>query len=163
MNWKDLYESGEVNGNTVFYVDENCTMLFTGKVEDYFNGKLSWECDIVNGLREGVEKEYYDNTGELSAVTEMKNNRAYGLHIEYYKSGKISSISTIIGEVFIDIYSYDEDGKLKRVTNISRENAIGINYKAIEDKIPALREEYDLEKISEEILSGKGVSEFLRK
>lgn len=149
MNWKDLYEAGEVNGDTVFYVDESCTVPFTGHVEEYFKDKLSWECDIVNGLREGISKEYYDFTGELSVVTEMKNNQAYGLCIGYYKNGRIRSISTIIGEVIIDTCLYDEAGKLKSKQIMRRENAIGINYTILEKKIAALRAVYDLDKINE--------------
>lgn len=154
MNWQNLYEYGDVNGDSVFYTDKDHTIPFTGKMEYYFQGKLSEECDIVNGLREGWKREYYDLTGELMSATEMKNNRAYGLHVEYYKSGKISSVSTIIKEVFIDSYDYDENGNLVSKSVLSKENAIGINYKYLEDKIPALRALYDLEKISADMISG---------
>lgn len=154
MNWQDLYEYGEVNGDRVFYTDKEHTTPFTGKMEYYFQEKLSEECDIVNGLREGWRREYYDGTGLLMSETQMKNNRAYGLHIEYYESGKVSSVSTIIGEVFIDSYDYDEYGNLVSKSVLSKENAIGINYKYLEDKIPDLRALYDLEKISAEIIAG---------
>lgn len=158
MNEKNLYQKGEVNGDTVYYIDEECRMPFTGHVEYYFKDKLSWECDIVNGLREGLEKGYYDFTGELERIGEIQNNRAYGLSIEFYKSGRVRAIYTIIAEVIIDIYNYNEDGELESKEIMSKENAMGINYRAIEDRIPALRELYDLEQINEDIKSFEGTA-----
>lgn len=152
MNCNDLYQGKEINNNSTFYIDENCTIPYTGHVEDYFNGKLSWECDIVNGIQDGIEKVYYDFTGELERINEIKNNRGYGLCIEYYKNGKISSISILIYDVNVDSYFYDEAGKLEEVNIMDKDNAIGINYSFIEDKIAELRKKYDLKKLNEEIL-----------
>ena len=156
MNLKDLYEGEEINGASAIYMDENCTVPYTGHVEDYFQGKISWECDIVNGLKEGIEKNYYDFTGELESVNEMKDNSGNGLSVEYYKNGKIKSISTVINDLNIDSYLYDEDGNLVQVSLMKENGSIGINYAYIKDKLPDLREKYDLEKMNREILeSGK--------
>lgn len=152
MNSKDLFEGEELHGEPVLYVDENCTIPYTGHIEEYFNGKISWECDIVNGLQNGIEKTYYDNTGELERVNEIKDNMGSGLCVEYYKNGKISSISILIGNVNVDYYSYNEEGKLRKVYVMDDKNEIGIDWISIKDKIPAYRKKYNLEKINEKIL-----------
>ena len=60
MNCEDLYEGEDINGESTFYVDKNCTIQYTGHVKDYFRSNLSWECDIVEGLQDGIEKQYYE-------------------------------------------------------------------------------------------------------
>ena len=62
MDTKDLYEKEDANGESVYYTDEDCTMPYTGHVEEYFKGKLSWESDIIDGVGDGIEKSYYDVT-----------------------------------------------------------------------------------------------------
>lgn len=152
MKFEDLYEGEEVNGTTKLYVDESCIVPYTGHVEEYFDGKLSWECDIVDGLQDGIEKIYYDFTGELERINEVHNNMGYGLCIEYYKSGKISSISILVHNLNVDSYSYNENGKLEKVRIMNENNAVGINYSFIKDKMQILRKRYSLEKLNEEIL-----------
>ena len=154
MNYNDLYtkEDVKVYDGYIFYLDENCTIPYTGHVEDYFKGKLSWECDIVDGVRNGIEKTYYGFTGELECINEVKDNMGNGLAMEFYKNGKVMSISTTIDNLIIDSYSYSEDGKLAKVDIWGMENSIGINYSRVKEKIPVLRKRYDLEKLNEEIL-----------
>lgn len=158
MNIENLYEGEEVNGEATFYVDKNCTVPYTGHIEYYFNNKLSWECDIVNGLMNGIEKEYYDNTGELERIGQVKNNMGYGLCVEYYKNGKVSSISLVYNTVNFDSYSYDEQGVLQEIYIMNENNSFGISYSLIKDKIFELREKYSLEKLNEEILNNKNFS-----
>ncbi|MBD5090149.1 MAG: suppressor of fused domain protein [Clostridiales bacterium] len=119
------------------------------KFEDYLEEQ---ECDIVNGLQNGIEKLYYDNTGELERVNEVKDNMGAGLCVEYYKNSKISSISILIDNLNVDAYCYNEEGKLEKVFIMDEDNAIGIDYVSIKDKIPAYRQKYNLEKMNEEIL-----------
>lgn len=157
MNIENLYEGEEVNGEVTFYIDENHTIPYTGHIEYYFKGKLSWECDIVDGLQNGIEKEYYDITGELERVGEVKDNIGYGLSIEYYKNGKIRSISLVFHTVNFDSYSYDEKGMLKEVYIMNEDNSFGINYSAIKDKIFELREKYNLDKLNKEVLNNKNI------
>ena len=35
MNCEDLYEGEDINGESTFYVDKNCTIQYTGHVKDY--------------------------------------------------------------------------------------------------------------------------------
>ena len=75
-----------------------------------------------------------------------------GLAMEFYKSGKVMSISTTIDNLIIDSYSYSEEGELEEVSIWGKDNSIGINYSRVKEKIPELRKRYDLEKLNEEIL-----------
>lgn len=103
-------------------------------------------------MQNGIEKLYYDNTGELERVNEVKDNMGAGLCVEYYKNSKISSISIRIDNLNVDAYRYNEEGKLEKVFIMDEDNAIGIDYVSIKDKIPAYRQKYNLEKMNEEIL-----------
>ena len=38
------------------YTDADCTMPYTGHVEEYFRGKLSWESDVADGIGDGFRK-----------------------------------------------------------------------------------------------------------
>ncbi len=106
MNCNDLYEGKYKNGNPTYYVDKGCTIPFTGHLEEYFKGKLSRECDIVNGIMEGIEKIYYDFEGCLEMYHEVNENRNNGLSIEYYRNGQIMNIATAIDEYyrFLQLY-----------------------------------------------------------
>lgn len=116
MNCNDLYEGKYKNGNPTYYVDKGCTIPFTGHLEEYFKGKLSRECDIVNGIMEGIEKIYYDFENCLEMYREVNENRNNGLSIEYYKNGQIMNIATAIDEYYIiDFYSYTEQGKQQEI------------------------------------------------
>lgn len=155
MNCEDLYEKCDINGESVYFTDQECKMLYTGHVEYYFNGILCWEADIVNGIMEGLEKVYNNETGELESVNEKKYNMSNGLSIEYYKNGKIKSISTNINNCLIDFYDYDENGNISATSFLDEKD---IHYCLVKNKIPELREKYNLEKLNKEILKhGKSI------
>lgn len=59
LNTKDLYEKDDYD-HSIYYTDKECTQPYTGHVEDYWDGKLCWESDIVNGYGEEEIEEYID-------------------------------------------------------------------------------------------------------
>lgn len=178
MNEMDLFEGKFVNGNPTYYVDKSCTIPFTGHLEEYFEGKLSRECDIVNGVMEGIEKIYYDFDGCLELYREVSENRNNGLSIEYYKSGQIMVITTAIDEYYIiDYYSYTEEGEQREIWILEENNQwqhhcyhygkdgkveeswrraddglVPMNYAKNKDKILEIRKRCQLEKMNKEIL-----------
>jgi len=152
MNYEELYEDGEINGDTVFYLDEECTEKYTGHIEYYFNNILIWECDIKEGVRSGVEKHYYEETGELEQINQIENNVGKGISIEYYKNGKIRSISLLVNNLNIDSYEYNEEGQLESKYVYSDERVLGINHLALKEQLIELREKFNLEMINEEIM-----------
>ena len=50
MNTKNLYEKDDYDIYSIYYTDKECTQPYTGHVEEYWNGRLSWEEDVVNGF-----------------------------------------------------------------------------------------------------------------
>ncbi|MCR4802099.1 MAG: hypothetical protein K5895_03735, partial [Lachnospiraceae bacterium] len=75
-------------------------------------------------------------------------NMGNGLAIEYYKNGKIKSISIIVNNLNTDSYSYNEKGELENVNIMNRNNTFGLNYSLIKDKLMVLRQKYNLEKLN---------------
>lgn len=74
------------SGADVFYIDEEMKQPFTGIVQDYFNGKLSCEFDVENGLKKGKERQYYD-TGEVLLESDVKNNLVDGIQKQIQDRG----------------------------------------------------------------------------
>lgn len=152
MDDKYLYINSEYRRSPIYYIDKECTQRYTGHVEDYFNGVLCWECDMVNGLREGIEKVYYEETGELEQINQVEDNVCKGLGIEFYKSGQISSISLFSNDIPMDYYIYSEDGKLEKEYIYKGEIISGIIHTFREkSEIVELRKKIDLSKIHDEI------------
>lgn len=178
MNCDDLYEGNYKNGNPTYYVDKSCTIPFTGHLEEYFKGKLSRECDIVNGIMNGIEKIYYDFEDYLEMYREVNENRNNGLSIEYYKNGQVMVMATAIDEYYIiDFYSYTqqgrqqeiwileegeqwqhhcyyyaENGKVKETWRRADAGLIPMDYTANKERIVQIRERCQLEKRNKEIL-----------
>ena len=135
MNTKNLYEKDDYDIYSIYYLDKECTQPYTGHVEEYWNGRLSWEEDVVNGFGEGLRKEYDDIYGMLESVKEVRHNKINGLGLA------------------IDYCFYDEIGKLTEEFYLSEPFYIlGIDTSRIKEKIPAMREKYNLKKLNEEIL-----------
>lgn len=152
LNTKDLYEKDDYD-HSIYYTDKECTQPYTGHVEDYWDGKLCWESDIVNGYGEGIRKEYNNIHNVLEAVIEVKHNKTNGLGFEYYRNGRIASIGISIDDIYIDYYLYDETGKLTKEYHVSEPyDTFEIRISGIKEKIPAIGEKYNLKKLNEEIL-----------
>lgn len=149
MNMMDLWFGHDANNEATYFWDKELKRPYTGHVEDYFHGVLNNEFDVKNGYKNGIEKVYYDYTGELEAIQEVKDNLVDGLSIEYYKSGKIQSIEITIDNLGIDSYVYDEDGNVVEKKKAEEDN---IHYLCVRKRILQYREKYDLDKMNEEIL-----------
>lgn len=105
---------------------------------------ISWEFDVKDGYKDGIEKSYYDNTGELMEVNEVRCNTVYGLSKEYYRNGKLKSASTVINNVTIDVIYYDSEWKIVKEQYLKDDEFI---YKLHKNKIQEFREKYDLKSI----------------
>ncbi|CBK73057.1 hypothetical protein CIY_00620 [Butyrivibrio fibrisolvens 16/4] len=68
MNENDLFVLDDINGNPMFYVDEECTKTYTGRTEDYFQGVLCREAEVVDGYYDGVCKDYYQLSDKLEMI-----------------------------------------------------------------------------------------------
>lgn len=145
--YEDTYEE------PCYYIDEGCTQPFTGHIEEYDRGYLCMECDVVDGYMEGIRKDYFFMSDKLETICQMKHNLSNGLLIEFYETGVIQSISFDYHNVILDSYEYTETGSLKAVDIFTGDNCFGcyIDENCVH-RLMELREEYDFEKMNEEIL-----------
>ena len=117
---EELYINQDVTtGGDIFYEDELLSIPFSGVVVDFFKGILSWEFEVQDGFKSGIEKTYYE-TGELEVENETDHNTVHGLSIEYYKSGKVKSKSIVTRNLFVDTVTYNEDGTVFSTKNDRR-------------------------------------------
>lgn len=152
MNTNELYELHDRNDESIYFLDKACTMPYTGHIEEYFKGQLSMESDVVEGYRDGICKEYYDDTHTIELIGGIKYNMANGFHIEFYESGRIRSISLVVNNCFFDSYDYDEEGKLTLVEIWPNDKRLPFGPDFDQSIISKLRQKYNLAEINEEIL-----------
>ena len=134
-----LYTKPDVTtGENIFYEDELLLIPFSGVVVDFFKGILSWEFEVQDGFKTGIEKTYYE-TGELEAENETDHNTVHGLSIEYYKSGKVKSKSIVIRNLFVDTVAYNEDGTVSNTKKMAEEDP---DYPLVKEIIEEYRAKY---------------------
>ena len=86
---------------------------FTGSVQKlYDNKQVAIEGKVVNGLREGEWKWYYDN-GKLKRTSIYKHGKKNGKTVYYYKNGKKRMEITFYNDKNIRQISWDEKGNRK--------------------------------------------------
>jgi len=142
MDINDLYTDTDVNtGENIFYLDSSFKKPYNGIVVDYFKGLLSWEFEVKDGFRTGIERMYYD-TGELMDENMTDHNTVDGIAKEFYKNGNIKSISIVIRNVFIDTILYDESGNKTGKSSINERD---ISYSLVKNKIDEYRRKYSIE------------------
>lgn len=144
VTYNELFTDTDVNtGEDIFYVDSSLEKPYSGIVVDYFKGLLSWEFEVKDGFRTGIERKYYD-TGELMEENDTNHNTIDGVAKEFYKNGNIKSISIVIRNVFIDTIFYDESGNKINKTSINESNS---SYFLVEKKIDEYRKIYKIENV----------------
>lgn len=144
VTYNELFTDTDVNtGEDIFYVDSSLEKPYSGIVVDYFKGLLSWEFEVQDGFRTGIERKYYD-TGELMEENDTNHNTIDGVAKEFYKNGNIKSISIVIRNVFIDTIFYDESGNKINKTSINESNS---SYFLVEKKIDEYRKIYKIENV----------------
>lgn len=141
VSYDELFTDTDINtGEDIFYIDSELKNPYTGMVSDYFKGQLSWEFEVQEGYRTGIERKYYD-TGQLMEENETNHNAVDGIAKEFYRNGNLKSISLVIRNVFIDTIFYDESGIMLRKTSLSEDDS---SYCIIKDRIGEYREKYNL-------------------
>jgi antitoxin component YwqK of YwqJK toxin-antitoxin module len=156
MNVNELWFKYDDNRNPIYYIDEECKHLYTGHVEEYYNdGTRDWEADVVDGIVDGVYKEYTEDEDNVLEVIEYeKYSLGNGLSFEFHKNGYISSVCIVINNYITDCLEYNEKGEL--CGGDFWENDKSEAYMASVDwwveRLNEFRTKFDLEIINEEIL-----------
>lgn len=151
MDQKKLYKKYDNNDEYIYFNDKTCSKPFNGHIEDYDNGVLWREADVVDGYMNGIYKEYYENSTQLELITYKKNNLQMGLYMDFYLNGCVQNLCIVYCNDYYDTYSFDENGKL-----LEKEIWPKIKYYKYmpspnEEELTNFRNNFNLEKISEEI------------
>lgn len=114
MNYDDLFICNDSHypDEIMYYLDKELTRPYNGTVEDYFKDVLNWEFEVKYGYRNGMEKVYYEITGELAEENEIKYNCRDGLQKEFFKNGNLLSVGIDIRNIPIYYAIFDEDGNI---------------------------------------------------
>lgn len=152
MNEIELYNTYDINGNPVYYLDKDCTEEYTGHIEEYDQGVICREFDVVNGYLDGICIEYFFKTSKIESITQMKFNMQNGLYIDFYKNGKVQSIAIAVDNDYVDYIIYDDQGNIQHNSFENEENRGAFIMEQQELCIQELRKKYDLMKIHEEIV-----------
>ena len=112
MNARDLYTKYDCNGDYIYFTDEACINAYTGHIEDYDNGYLWREADVVDGFMNGIYKEYFENSMQPAQIVHCEHNLQFGLNVEFYESGKVHYTSLVISNDYFDCLEFDENGSV---------------------------------------------------
>lgn len=115
MKKNDLFQKkDEETGLLVYYSDDICTKKYTGHVQSFdYRNDLEYECDIIEGMENGICKEYYQK--RLWCIREMKNNKKDGLHVRYHDNGNVAFLELAYkGECLIS-FKYYLTGEIEHI------------------------------------------------
>jgi len=123
----DLIYAEDADGNDlVCYPDGS---PYTGIVfEALPSGSITTEYEVKDGLKDGVEKEYYSE-GKLESITHYRKGYLHGEVIYYYPEGTQKEKSVFEYGLRREVFEWDEAGILTRHSAISETDN---NYKLIE-------------------------------
>jgi antitoxin component YwqK of YwqJK toxin-antitoxin module len=141
VKFDDLFTDTDIHtGEDMFFVDSDLKIPYNGVVVDYFKGALSWEFDVQDGYRTGIEKKYY-NTGELMEQNNTDHNTINGIAKEFYRNGQVKSVGIAIRNVYIDAIFYDEAGNVVEKTTVNENNKY---YSLVAGEIDEYRSKYKI-------------------
>ena len=82
--------------------------------EHYFDGRLKRETLYKEGLRNGLDLEYYDYPNCLKTEANYRNDTLHGVLIQYYRNCNIRSTMTMVNGKIEGYYrTYHTNGKLE--------------------------------------------------
>jgi antitoxin component YwqK of YwqJK toxin-antitoxin module len=91
--------------------------LKNGLYQKMYDGKILSEVYYINGSREGLFNEWYEN-GQLKKQYIFINNKKEGLYLKWHKNGVVRSISTYINDLKNGLYiKFYKNGQLLMRSN----------------------------------------------
>jgi len=108
-------------------IDQNVTVYYqngkpyTGTVYEEFQGRIDLEYEVVNGIKQGLEKEYYPD-GTIQSISQYVGNVLDGPLINYYESGAVEEKAMFEKGVCIQSTSYDQLGRVTEEHTISEQS-----------------------------------------
>ncbi|RZJ91863.1 MAG: hypothetical protein EOO60_07490 [Hymenobacter sp.] len=108
-------------------IDQNVTVLYkdgqpyTGGVYEAFQSQTDVEYEVIEGVKQGLETEYYPD-GKVQAVSQYSHNLLDGPLIRYYENGAVEEKALFEKGVCIRSTSYDEAGQITEEYTISEQS-----------------------------------------
>ena len=108
-------------------IDQSVTVYYqngepyTGIVYEDFQGRIDLEYEVVGGIKQGTETEYYPN-GKIQSISRYAGNVLDGPLTNYYESGAIEERVVFEKDVCIHSVSYDEAGRVTEEHSISEDS-----------------------------------------
>ena len=116
-NAKDL--EGRIDQNvTVYYQDGN---PYTGTVYEEFQGRVDVAYEVVEGVKQGLETEYYPD-GKVQSISHYANNLLDGPLTRYYEDGAVEEKAVFEKGVCVRSTSYDEADQVLEEYAISEQS-----------------------------------------
>ena len=96
-----LFVKNDLNGECIYYTDENCQTPFNGIVYGMCGhpARLDYECEIKDGVKSGIEQ-----------ACECRHNLMYGVSKEYDEEGNLLTASVVYNNSHLKIVSPTPDG-----------------------------------------------------
>ncbi|HEX8325914.1 MAG TPA: hypothetical protein VF629_00120 [Hymenobacter sp.] len=108
-------------------IDQNVTVLYqngqpySGTVYEMSQGRTDVEYEVFNGVKHGIETEFYPD-GKIQSVSQYIGNLLDGPLINYYESGAVEEKAIFEKGVCVRSTSYDENGQVVEEYTISEES-----------------------------------------
>ena len=85
---------------------------FTGiGYEEWTKDQLASEITYLNGIQDGIAKEWYEN-GQLKSIDGLKWNRLHGKFQDWYENGQMKREGIIEFGIVLEKKEWDPDGHL---------------------------------------------------
>jgi antitoxin component YwqK of YwqJK toxin-antitoxin module len=99
----------------IYFIIEGDSAILDGPFKRFYpNGKLALEVMYMEGLKQGLLKEYYEDGESFQRVSFFKNDTVQGPFKVYYPDGEIMQEGEFLsGFLEGEVKSYFPDGKLK--------------------------------------------------
>ena len=106
-----LFVKNDLNGECIYYTDENCQTPFNGIVYGMCGHppRLDYECEIKNGVKSGIEL-IYNEEGGIEQASQCRHNLMYGVSKEYDQEGNLLTASVVYNNSHLKIVSPTPEG-----------------------------------------------------
>jgi hypothetical protein len=121
----DLYSKGDVqSGDTKYFTDKELSIPFTGIVSDASNGHTNSIFELKEGLKDGIEKVFHEDSDLLEQVSEYKKNLQFGVSKEYDEQGELVHVSVVWNNKYLKTLTLSEQNVIERDEDydLSQEN-----------------------------------------
>lgn len=113
LNEFDIKLDGQVE---IFFLNSK---KYNGQIYELFNGNITAEFEVVDGIKNGYERIFFEN-GIIESESTYKNGLLDGLTKNYYATGKLQEEVFFEYGICLWYKLYNEAGCIEETFNIDR-------------------------------------------